>query len=286
MLTGRETGNGKRETVGTAGSDVSPFPVPVSRERLSWVLLTDAVGRSGAENMALDQALLDDVERRGDAAYLRLYRWNPPCLSLGRNEPALTRYDRAVIERLGLDVVRRPTGGRAVWHDDEVTYAVAAPAAALGSLRDSYVAIHHRLARALRALGAEATLAPGTLKAGALSQGACFAQPVGGEVLLGGRKVVGSAQVRQGAALLQHGSVLLGGSQDLVARISRGSPPASGAASLSGALGRRVEFADVASAIAATWLGAGERWLPADRTATRPPIHPSAFANPAWTWRR
>ena len=145
--------------------------------------------------MALDQALLDDVAKRGDVAYLRLYRWQPPCLSFGRNEPALIRYDRPAIERLGLDVVRRPTGGRAVWHDDEVTYAVAAPAAALGCLRDSYVDIHQRLARALRALGARATLAPTTLRPGALSRGACFAQPVGGEVPLDGRKVVGSAQL-------------------------------------------------------------------------------------------
>ena len=78
-------------------------------------------------------------------------------------------------------VARLPTGGRAVWHYDEVTYAVAAPAAALGCLRDSYVEIHRRLARALRVLGLDATLAPGTLKPGSLAQGACFAQPVGGE---------------------------------------------------------------------------------------------------------
>ncbi len=236
--------------------------------------------------MALDQALLDDVERRGDVAYLRLYGWRPPCLSFGRNEPALARYDRAAIERLGLDVVRRPTGGRAVWHDDEVTYAVAAPAAALGCLRDSYVAIHRRLARALQALGAEAALAPATQKPGALSQGACFARPVGGEVLLGGRKVVGSAQVRQGDAFLQHGSILLGGSQEIVARISRGRSPAAQATSLSAALGRRVEFTEVASAIAADWLEADERWLPANDPSTRPPVHSSTFADPAWTWRR
>jgi len=236
--------------------------------------------------MAFDQALLDDVERRGDVAYLRLYRWNPPCLSFGRNEPALTRYDRDEIERLELDVVRRPTGGRAVWHDDEVTYAVAAPAAALGCLRDSYVEIHRRLARALRALGMDTTLAPGTLKPGSLAQGACFAQPVGGEVLLGGHKVVGSAQVRQGDAFLQHGSILLGGSQEIVARISRGTSPAPQATSLSAGLGRRVEFEEVAAAIAAAWLEHTETWRPADRPAARPPVHPSAFLDPAWTWCR
>jgi lipoate-protein ligase A len=280
----RDAGSGKREGPHSPAS-APRFPLHASWP-LRWLLLIDAAGRSGAENMATDKALLDDVERRGQVAYLRLYRWQPPCLSFGRNEPALARYDRPAIERLGLDVVRRPTGGRAVWHDDELTYAVAAPATALGCLRDSYVRIHRRLARALQALGARATLAPATLKPGALSQGACFAQPVGGEVLLDGRKVVGSAQARQGDAFLQHGSILLGGSQDIVARISRGGPPAPRATSLSAALGHRVAFGDVARAIAATWLDDGERWIPADGPPIPPPAHPSAFSDPAWTWRR
>lgn len=235
--------------------------------------------------MAIDQALLDDVDRRGDMAYLRLYRWNPPCLSFGRNEPALTRYDRQAIERLGVDVVRRPTGGRAVWHDDEVTYAVAAPVAAFGRLRDSYREIHRRLARALRRLGAEPVLAPKSWRAGTLSAGACFAHPAGGEVLIRGRKVVGSAQVRQGDAFLQHGSVLLGGSQDLVAQVSRQRAAPARAGSLSGALGRRVTFEEVASAITRSWLVEDEAWGSEEVNAIRhSPL--AAFSDPVWTWRR
>ena len=234
--------------------------------------------------MAVDQALLDDVDRRGDVACLRLYRWNPPCLSFGRNEPALSRYDRSAIERLGVDVVRRPTGGRAVWHDDEVTYAVAAPVAAFGCLRDSYREIHRRLARALRYLGVDAVLAPDALRPGALSAGACFAQPVGGEVLVHGRKVVGSAQVRQGDAFLQHGSILLGGSQDFVARVSRQGAAPAGAGSLSAALERRVEFDQVVHAIARTWPEDGEAVR--SSPSAHPPIRLSAFTDPAWTWRR
>ena len=246
--------------------------------------MIDPAGRPGTENMGLDQALLDDVDHRGDVAYLRLYRWNPPCLSFGRNEPALSRYDRSEIERLGVDVVRRPTGGRAVWHDDEVTYAVAAPVAAFGCLRDSYHAIHRRLARALRALDVDATLAPPGARPGSLSAGACFAQPVGGEVLVRGRKVVGSAQVRQGTAFLQHGSILLGGSQDLVARVSREPARVANATSLSEVLGRRVAFDEVARAIARTWPTDGEAVRPGP--SAHPPIRPSAFTDPAWTWRR
>jgi lipoate-protein ligase A len=235
--------------------------------------------------MAVDQALLDDVEQHGDVAYLRLYRWSPPCLSFGRNEPALKRYDQATVARMGIDVVRRPTGGRAVWHDDEVTYAVAAPNAALGCLADGYRNIHRRLARALHLLGAEATLAPDTLKGSGLSQGACFAQPVGGEVLLAGRKVLGSAQVQQGDAFLQHGSLLLGGSQELVARVSLGEPAASAATSLSAELNRRVGFEEVATAIVAAWLTDAEAWAPHRSPANRP-VDRSRFSESSWTWRR
>jgi lipoate-protein ligase A len=218
----------------------------------AWQLSIDPHGAPGAINMSLDQALLDDAARSGRAC-LRLYRWSPPCLSFGRNEPAARRYDRAAIERLGLDVVRRPTGGRAVWHDREVTYAVAAPVAWFGSLRDSYRAIHGRLATALRHLGVPADLAPDTENRTALEGGACFAQAIGGEIMVHGRKLVGSAQVRQGAAFLQHGSILLEGSQDVVAAVSRQQSAVSTHTTLAEALCRPVTFAEVVDAICDTW---------------------------------
>lgn len=230
--------------------------------------------------MALDLTLLAEAGRTG-RAFLRLYRFDPPCLSFGRHEPALRRYDREDVARLGIDVVRRPTGGRAVWHEHEVTYAVAAPVGALGSLRQGYRAIHARLAAALRPLGVEAVLAPDRPPARP-SDGpaACFAASAGGELLVGDRKLVGSAQLRQGAALLQHGSILLGGSQDLVATVSRGPQAASRATTLAAVLGRAVSFEEVAAAILAAWGG--------DATpAPEPPRRlTAAFRNPAWTWRR
>jgi lipoyl(octanoyl) transferase len=202
--------------------------------------------------MALDESLLADADQSG-RSFLRLYRWSPACLSLGRNEPD-SRYDRAAIARLGWPVVRRPTGGRAVWHEHEVTYAVAAPVAAFGSLRQSYLAIHARLAEALRTLGIAATLAPprpsGRLAAG---PAACFAAPVGGEVLVGGKKVVGSAQVRRGLAFLQHGSILLDGSQEVVNAVSLRPSAVDGSTTLSIALGRPVGFDEVADAVIAAW---------------------------------
>ena len=98
----------------------------------------DLDGRPGWQNMAIDHALLD--RGAGGERWLRLYRWSPGCLSFGRHEPALRRYDRGRIESLSLDTVRRPTGGRAVWHAEELTYAVAAPSEALGALRVAGVA--------------------------------------------------------------------------------------------------------------------------------------------------
>lgn len=259
---------------------------PSRRLAVQWHLLIDATGRPGADNMAIDQALLEDVAERDDGvAFLRLYRWNPPCLSFGRNEPALARYDRAAIERLGLYVVRRPTGGRAVWHQHEVTYALAAPVAAFGSLQASYVAIHQRLARALRLLGAPAELARRTGRAPGPSAGPCFAWPVGGEVAVEGRKVIGSAQVRDGRAFLQHGSILLAGSQEIVNRVGRKPSAPPEATSLSAALDRMVTFQEVTQAIRETWLDEAEAWTQVSSAVPPSPPH-AVFWDPAWTWRR
>jgi lipoate-protein ligase A len=237
--------------------------------------------------MAIDQALLDAAER--GLGVLRLYRWEPACLSFGRNEPALRRYDRSRIEALGLSVVRRPTGGRAVWHADELTYAVACPADWFGDLRSAYRRIHEMLAEAVASFGLAPQLAAAPVVAQPVDAGACFAAPAGGEVLVGGRKVVGSAQVRQGSALLQHGSVLLGGTQQQVAAVSAGFPAPSGETSMGAALGRPVTFDEMAAAIAAT-LGASFTVdaAPADLSAVldAAAAHELQFSSDSWTWRR
>jgi lipoate-protein ligase A len=226
-----------------------------------WSLIIEPAGRPGHEHMAVDHALLR-AARDGTAA-LRLYRWDPPCLSFGRNEPALERYDRDRIAALDLATVRRPTGGRAVWHAEEVTYAVTGPVDLFGSLRTTYRVIHEMLAHAFRALGVDPGLAPST-RGVSPGAGACFATPAGGEVVVRGRKLVGSAQ-------------------DLVSRVTRGSPPPVLATSLGALLQRRVTFAEVSDAVAAAaqaaWAGT---WLPAE-----PPRMTSwePYDDPAWTWR-
>ena len=261
---------------GTTGTGIVPA--------VHWLLTIEPDGRPGSENMAVDVALLEDAHRTGTAR-LRLYRWDPPCLSFGCHEPALTRYHRPRVEALGLDVVRRPTGGRAVWHDRELTYAVAAPIAAFGSLRDAYRTIHERLAAALRTLGADTRLAP-TRPPVRLTdgRGACFAASVGGEILIDGRKVVGSAQLRHGRAFLQHGSILLDGSQAQVTAVSREQGAGTGETSLRAALARVVTFDEVAAAIVATWPS-DLTSSPRDPIPLRPPLA-ARFSDPSWTWRR
>ena len=256
---------------------------------MRWTLLLDPAGRPGWHNMAVDQALLDLAAGEG-RAFLRIYRWDPSCLSFGRNEPALKRYDRAGIERQQLDTVRRPTGGRAVWHADEVTYAVAAPINAFGTLAQSYRRIHATIADALTSLGFPSSLASPPARASALHAGACFASPAGGEVMLQGRKVVGSAQLREGGAFLQHGSILLGGNQQLVSGVTLGDPPHDGSIGLDAMRGAPVSFNEVAQAVGESARAWSVDWgaQPGDSAslALAAAGHADRFQSDDWTWRR
>ena len=246
----------------------------------------DLDGRPGWQNMAIDQAML---ERAGAGErWLRLYTWAPHCLSFGRHEPALRRYDRAKIGRLGLDVVRRPTGGRAVWHAEELTYSLAVPNGALGGLRQAYEEIHRLLLAALRMLGARVEMAPARRTAG-IDAGSCFASPAGGEIVIGGRKVVGSAQVREGSGLLQHGSILLSGLQTAVSNVTLDGGPPDLSVPLAEVIGRSADIREVAEAVAGAaadrWGGTWERTpVSADLVADASRYEPR-FRSPEWTWR-
>jgi lipoate-protein ligase A len=242
--------------------------------------------------MAIDQVLLERAERQGES-WLRLYQWAPHCLSFGRHEPATRRYDPERITELGLDTVRRPTGGRAVWHAEELTYAVAAPSVYFGSLPAAYLEIHGMLADALRGLGARVSLAP-PVRTAPLDAGPCFFPPAGGEIMIGGRKVVGSAQLRQGSALLQHGSILLEDSQAFVLGLTRGAiiPHSSQrpGQALTRGTARPPRSREVAEAITQTvgarWPGQWNRVSDPDpvlRTASS--LYPH-YRSAAWTWAR
>lgn len=250
-----------------------------------YTLWVDSLPRPGWANMAIDQTLLERAAL--GERWLRLYRWEPACLSFGRHEPAARRYDRARIDALGLSVVRRPTGGRAVWHARELTYAVAAPAAALGPLRDAYLAIHSLLRDAVRTLGAAAELAA-PARSTPIDAGACFASAAGGEVVVGQGKVVGSAQLRQDGALLQHGSLLLDDGQATVAAVTVGQAPSDGSAPLSSLLGRVVGWEEAAGAVC---RAATTHWGQAVALITHPAEllaqsagHEERYRSSMWTW--
>jgi lipoate-protein ligase A len=252
---------------------------------LPYTLWHDAVPRPGWLNMAIDLALLERAA--GGESWLRLYAWSPSCLSLGRHEPAARRYDRERIAALCLDVVRRPTGGRAVWHAAELTYAVAAPATALGTLREAYAEIHRLIRNAIRTFGVPAELAPARA-AIRPDGGACFAAPVGGEVIVGDNKLVGSAQLRENGALLQHGSILLADDQAMVARLTRGDAPADRSAPLARLLGRRVGWEEAAEAVteaaAGRWGVPGERVDACASVVQQARDYAARFRSSAWTW--
>jgi lipoyl(octanoyl) transferase len=261
----------------------SLFPLPFR--------LIDTPPAPGPWNMAVDAALAESV-RGGGAPVLRFYRWSPRCLSLGRNQPAAGHYRREELERRGIGVVRRPTGGRAVLHDRELTYSVVVGEAALGGPRATYAAVSRALVAGLRRLGVPAGLQPRPGRAAVPSLAPCFREPAEGEVVVAGRKLVGSAQVRERGVLLQHGSLLLADDQSevaaLLARPSavRDEPPAV----LAEFLAEPPSWERLTAALADGWreaLGGELRsgaLTPAElRSAS---AYERRYADVAWTWRR
>ncbi len=179
-----------------------------------WRLLDDLEPKPGAWNMALDEVLFRAAEEgRAEGPVLRLYTWSPPCLSIGFHQALHETCDPAFCARAGYDVVRRSTGGKAVLHDDEVTYAVVGrhdlpPFAGL-SLGETYGFIAGGLAHALASLGLDVALSQRAAAVAPRGGAPCFLVPSESEITVGGRKVVGSAQRRGARAFLQHGAVPL-----------------------------------------------------------------------------
>ena len=164
----------------------------------------------GALNMAVDDVLLD-AARDGGGPILRTYGWSPPAVSLGFGQRAREAVDVDRCRDLGIDIVRRPTGGRAVLHWNEITYSfhcAEGEGPAAHPLAEACRILGECLAEGLRRGGVDVELSPGG-RPGA-RHGACFASASRWELTCGGRKLVGSAQRRTRGALLQHGSLLAG----------------------------------------------------------------------------
>jgi lipoate-protein ligase A len=172
--------------------------------------------------MAVDEALLERVIAGYSPPILRLYAWLPACLSLGQAQP-VADVDRERLVSAGWELVRRPTGGRAILHTDELTYAVIAPLNephVRGTLLESYLTISTALKASLSLLELAVNTRKDaeTVHATRSRNPVCFEEPSSYEILFKGKKIIGSAQARRGNAFLQHGALPLTG--DLV-RITR-----------------------------------------------------------------
>ena len=186
--------------------------------RPTWRLV-DSGASDGYTNMAVDEAIMLAVQEGVVPPTVRFYAWQPPCLSLGTFQSVSNDIDIDACARHGIDWVRRPTGGRAILHDREVTYSVAVQQdndRVAGDIMESYRRISLGLLKGLRLLGIDADMAAlpkgnntGSPPGPTAKPAACFAAPSQHEITVAGRKIIGSAQRRQGTMLLQHGSLLL-----------------------------------------------------------------------------
>ena len=253
---------------------------------------------NGAWNMAVDEAILEAVAARLAPATLRLYAWEPACLSLGRAQ-LFSDVDTSLIQSASVDLVRRITGGRAILHADELTYSITAPGTeprVAGDIPTSYKLLSAGLLQALQLLGVNATNSHhATQRAGAGA--VCFEVPSQYEITFGERKLIGSAQVRRRNVVLQHGTLPLTGN---IARICELLPFAgprertaaaervrSRACTLATALGRDTSWDTAAEALAAGFSSAlnlvlEQQPLSAQETARAQALVQEKYATAAW----
>lgn len=284
-----------------------------------WRLIIDEP-LDGPANMARDEAIARAHAAGDTPPTLRLYAWRPACLSLGRFQRS-AEVDRAACAKAGVAIVRRPSGGRALLHDHELTYAVVAredhPLLGGNSIVASYRQISAALLAGLRALGVPAELTPHRRRGerqpvsddqqatdldrhshgepGQLlpSSAACFDAPASYELTVRGRKLVGSAQRRQGGVLLQHGAIPLAPHADRLCALLLRPPPdlAQRMIALSEAAGRPIDFETLAEALiggfAAAW---GARFVPgqlsAAELALERELRAGTYASDSWTFAR
>ena len=207
----------------------------------------------GATNMAIDEAVLLARIQGLAPSTVRFFSWSPPTVSLGYSQPLDDRINLAACRELGVGLVRRPTGGSAIYHDTadrEVTYSVVALASdfeGAGDLLETYRWIGEGLTAGLRKLGAAAEMVPIVKPEDPSAPPAfCFARTGSYEIEVAGKKLVGSAQRRQTGAFLQHGSILLEADQARLRQLfPREGDPLAGMTTLEDALGRRPAFDEV-----------------------------------------
>lgn len=175
--------------------------------------------------MAVDEAVLEFTGRGDVPPTLRLYAWVPPCLSIGYAQP-IGDVDLNSLQDLGWEIVRRPTGGRAILHTDELTYAVMGPNSEprlTGSVLESYQRLSIPLLNALQRLGISADAVEKSTPRVSSTQDnpVCFEVPSNYEITVNGKKLIGSAQARRKSGVLQHGSLPLSGDLTRILQVLR-----------------------------------------------------------------
>ncbi|MFZ5918137.1 MAG: lipoate--protein ligase family protein [Chloroflexota bacterium] len=240
-------------------------PLPVATWRL---LITDPPAQDGATNMAIDEAILEGVAQGESPPTLRFYTWRPACVSVGYSQSLRETIDLDACHRDDITWVRRPTGGRAILHSDELTYSIVLPAKekrVLGGVVESYRRLSQGLLAGLRLLGLEVAQAEAMAARPEELSAACFDAPSHYEITTQGKKLVGSAQVRRQDAVLQHGALPLSGDVTrLVDYLRLPQEERAGlraelgrrAITLQEALGRSVSPGQVAQALAEGFAGA------------------------------
>jgi lipoate-protein ligase A len=187
---------------------------------------------NGSWNMAVDEAIMHSVARKATLPTLRLYAWEPPCCSLGYAQ-SINEIDLERLQNLDWQIVRRPTGGRAILHTDELTYAVIAPDSEprmAGGVLESYQVLSQALLIALINLGVQASVQESSNAQAEPNSSAhsvkqqnpvCFEIPSSYEITIAGKKILGSAQARKQGVVLQHGTLPLGGNITRLVQILR-----------------------------------------------------------------
>ena len=242
--------------------------------------------------MARDTALQARAARTGDTVFT-IYSWSAPTLSFGRNQPARGRYDLRALRESEIDIVRRPTGGRAILHHREVTYSVTAPIDDSLPLRETYTRINRILQSGLSRLGVFVETAARSDRSQVPSVRPCFEVPGEGELVAAGAKLVGSAQWRDGGALLQHGSILVDDDQSSLPLFATDSGsfdvkiPAP--ATLHSILGRSPDVREVANAMFDAVRALEDEdasQLAEEEIRAEALKHVGHFLDEDWTWRR
>lgn len=232
--------------------------------RSTWRLIRHAAA-SGAWNMAADEAILEAAAAGRSLPTLRLYAWDPPCLSLGYAQ-SVHDVDLDALQRSGWDLVRRPTGGRAILHTDELTYSVTGPddePRLAGGVLESYQALSQALLATLHILDIPAEAHEKPASANGTANPVCFEVPSNYEITVGGKKLIGSAQARRNAGVLQHGALPLYGDltrivkalqfTDEAARSAAAERVLNRATTCEAILGRAPTWDDAAAAMAAAF---------------------------------